>query len=205
MYTMSCPWIPNFISHTIIMLKPSTMMTSYYICFGFFNWDVFLQRLELKAHYAMPWLFEGLILFPNLPFLFSPFLTSFGRVMELLPDPSGSRAFLMEASVSAEKYTSSARNFLPYQPSHSPNLFAAPHRPFPRLHLVLNGFVKGGSFGSPVTPSKAPPSLDLGLGFRGFSTKRSAFDLGSFFKAIPVQKEWRIDFRKGQGHLPDGR
>jgi hypothetical protein len=49
MYTMSCPWIPNFISHTIIMLKPSTMMTSYYICFGFFNWDVFLQRLELKG------------------------------------------------------------------------------------------------------------------------------------------------------------
>src|SRR5467141_3079423 len=47
--------------------------------------------------------------FQNLPSLFSPFLTSFGRVMELLPDLSGSRAFLMEVSVFVEKHTASRR------------------------------------------------------------------------------------------------
>ena len=47
--------------------------------------------------------------FQNLPSLFSPFLTSFGRVMELRPDLSGSRAFSMEVSVFVEKHTASAQ------------------------------------------------------------------------------------------------
>ncbi|KAN0069628.1 hypothetical protein V8E54_011934 [Elaphomyces granulatus] len=86
------------------------------VCFGSLNWDMVLQQLQLKADFILPPLLyrchgslRSSTYFQNVVPLFNPFLTSAGRVTGYVPDPSGSRASLIEVTIFAEKYTSSTQ------------------------------------------------------------------------------------------------